>query len=64
MDKSFPDRFGRPQLITSRIQALVKTGALEGRGILFKTGRAPPSAIRFGEVRLPPRPRHLRKRSR
>jgi hypothetical protein len=33
MDKSFPDRFGRPHLIASRIQALVKAGALDGRGI-------------------------------
>jgi hypothetical protein len=62
MDKSFPNRFGRPQLIESRIQALARAGAIEGRGILFMSRRAPPWAVRFSEMRLPPRGRRLTKR--
>jgi hypothetical protein len=55
MDKSSVARFSRPVLIVSRIQALVRRGALEGRGRLFRTARAPLWMVRFSEVRLPSR---------
>jgi len=62
MDKPFANRFA-PRLIISRIQALARAQVIEGRGILFRTGRAPLSAIRFSEMRLPPRGHRVRKRS-
>jgi hypothetical protein len=62
MDKSSAIRVA-PDLIVSRIRALAAAGAVEGRGALFRTERAPLSAIRLSEMRLPSRARRLRKRA-
>jgi hypothetical protein len=64
MGKSSVARFGRPVLIVSRIQALARRGALEGRRRLFRTGRAPLWLVRFSEVRLPSRGSQVRRRRR
>ena len=48
--------------IVSRIQAMVRRGALEGRGRLFTTARAPLWMVRFSEVRLPSRRRPVVRR--
>lgn len=61
MDNS-SGRHRRPVLIVSRIQALVRRGALEGRGRLFRTARAPLWLVRFSEVRLRSRRRAVGRR--
>src|SRR6185312_16958031 len=62
IDKSSIARLVGPVLIVSRIQALVRRGALEGRGRLFRTARAPLWLVRFSEVRLPSRRRPVGRR--
>ena len=55
-------RFGGAVLIVSRIQALVRRGALEGRGRPFRTTRAALWMVRFSELHLPSRRRPVVRR--